>query len=278
MQGGFQVAMTCDVCAGSGQTVPKGGTCGTCHGDGAVRERKKVTIDIPGGVEDGMRLRVSGEGDAPATGRVAGEKVRGQKGDLYVHIRVAPDPKFGRNGADILFTAAIPLTTAVLGGEINVPTLDGDVKVRVPTGTGTGDKITLTGMGMSKIGSRRGTGDLRVEFKVQMPKYLSANQRTIIEMLADEMGDKSAKRVMNFGRSSDPPAGSGGSASKVPGESSKEADSKSTSKQGDHQNEGWMKSAWHSLTGQHDSMKEEPGQAKQDEEPKEEPKKASGSG
>lgn len=268
MQGGFQVVMTCDSCGGSGQTVPKGATCNTCHGDGAVREKKKVTVEIPGGVEDGMRLRVSGEGDAPALGRATGASPRGQKGDLFVHIRVAPDPKFGRNGADILFTAAIPLTTAVLGGEINVPTLDGDVKVRVPTGTGTGDKITLSGMGMSKIGGRRGaSGDLRVEFKVQMPKYLSANQRTIIEMLADEMGDKTAKRVMNFGRASDPAPGSSSTGSTA---------TDSSAQKDDHKNEGFLKSAWHSLTGQHDNLKE--AQVKQDEEPKEEPKKASGSG
>ncbi|KAF2094058.1 hypothetical protein NA57DRAFT_60706 [Rhizodiscina lignyota] len=269
MQGGFQVAMTCDVCGGSGQSVPKNGTCGTCHGDGAVRQRKSVTVEIPGGVEDGMRMRVSGEGDAPATGRVAGENVKGQKGDLYVHIRVAPDPKFGRNGADILYTAAIPLTTAILGGEIQVPTLDGDVRVRVPTGTGTGEKITLTGMGMTKIGNRRGaTGDLRVEFKVQMPKYLSANQRTIIEMLADEMGDKTAKRVMNLGKHSDT---SSSSSSKDSGKSTDTA-----TKEGDHKNESFLKNAWHTLTGQHDNIKDEPG--KQNDEPKEEPKKASGSG
>lgn len=193
-------------------------------------------------------------------GRATTEHARGQSGDLFVHIRVAPDPKFGRSGADILYTAAIPLTTAALGGEINVPTLDGDVRVRVPTGTGTGDKITLTGMGMSRIGGRRGaTGDLRVEFKVQMPKYLSANQRTIMELLAEEMGDKTAKRVMVK------PTASGSA----------------TSEQ-DHKNEGFLKSAWHTLTGQHNNTNEDTQQTKQDpkqdNEPKEEPKKASGSG
>jgi len=198
MQQGFQMASTCETCGGQGIVIPKGSECGSCSGNGVIRQRKSVQVDIPGGVEDGMRLRVSQEGDAPPTGQSANPKVRSQRGDLYVFIRVAPDSRFSRNGADVLYTASIPLTTALLGGEVNVPTLDGEVKVKVATGTGTGDKITMGGMGMKRLGGRGpASGDLRVEFKVIMPKYLSANQRTILEMLADEMGDKTAKRIMN---------------------------------------------------------------------------------
>lgn len=201
MQAGFQMASTCDACGGQGVVIPRGGECGSCNGNGVVRERKKVKVDIPGGVEDSMRLRLAGDGDAAATGTAANPGARSQPGDLYVFIRVAPDSKFSRSGADILYTASIPLTTATLGGEVKIPTLDGEVKVKVATGTGTGDKITLSGMGMRKLGGRRGaTGDLRVEFKVSMPKYLTTNQRTILEMLADELGDQTAKRVMNVGR------------------------------------------------------------------------------
>jgi len=201
VQAGFQMASTCDACGGQGVAIPRGGECGTCKGNGAVRERKTVSIDIPGGVEDGMRLRVAGEGDAPPTGAAANPGARTSKGDLYVFIRVAQDSKFGRSGADVLYTASIPLTTAALGGEVKVPTLDGEVKLKVATGTTTGDKVTLGGMGMPKLGSRRdAAGELRVEFKVAMPKYLSANQRTILEMLADELNDPNAKRVMNLGR------------------------------------------------------------------------------
>ena len=201
MQQGFQMASTCETCGGQGVVTPKGSECGTCTGNGVVRQRKSVQVDIPGGVEDGMRLRVSGEGDAPATGVAANPNARAQSGDLYVFIRVAPDSRFGRNGADILYTATIQLTTAVLGGEVTVPTLDGEVKVKVATGTGTGDKIVLPGRGMKRLGARGpAAGDLRVDFKVQMPKYLNTNQRTILEMLADEMGDKSAKRIMNLGQ------------------------------------------------------------------------------
>ncbi|KAL1976933.1 hypothetical protein VTN31DRAFT_3215 [Thermomyces dupontii] len=226
MQGGFQMASTCDACGGSGMVVPRGSQCGTCNGQGVVRERKTVHIDIPGGVEDGMRLRVAGEGDAPPTGAAATPGMRTQRGDLYVSIRVAPDHRFSRSGSDILYTASIPLTTALLGGEVTVPTLDGEVKVKVNTGTGTGDRITLPGMGMKKLGGRGrgGSGDLRVEFKVQMPKYLTSNQRTILEVLADEMGDKTAKRIMNVGKDSTP---------------SGDSDSQKS--------EGFLKSAWHRL-------------------------------
>lgn len=201
--GGFQMASTCSACGGQGMTIPSGGECRTCSGNGVVREHKTVSVDIPSGIEDGMRLKLDQEGDAPATGQAANPNSPSMHGDLYVLVRVATDPKFNRSGSDILYTATIPLTTALLGGEVMIPTLDGDVKIKVATGTGTGDKMTLGGKGMRKLEGRRGgNGDLKVIFKVSMPKYLSANQRTIIEMLADEMGDKSAKRIMNVGRAS----------------------------------------------------------------------------
>lgn len=204
IQGGFQIAATCDACSGTGLNVPIGSECGSCHGNGVVRDRKTVQVDIPGGVEDGMRMRVVGEGDAPPSGTSASPGTRTKPGDLYVSIRVAPDYRFSRSGSDILYTASVPLTTALLGGETTVPTLDGDVKVKVGTGTGTGDRITLSGRGMKKLGARGRSfnpmGDLKVEFKVAMPKYLTSNQRTILEVLADEMGDNTAKRVMNIGK------------------------------------------------------------------------------
>ncbi|KAF9893778.1 hypothetical protein FE257_009948 [Aspergillus nanangensis] len=232
MQGGFQVAATCDACGGAGLMVPRGSECGSCNGNGVIRDRKTIKVDIPGGVEDGMRLRVAGEGDAPPTGTNATPGSRTQRGDLYVSIRVAPDHRFSRSGSDILYTASLPLPTALLGGEVTVPTLDGEVKIKVGTGTGTGDRITLSGMGMKKLGGRaRGfnpTGDLKVEFKVAMPKSLSANQRTILEVLADEMGDKTARRVMDVGKDS-PPAGT------------------DSTTPGDPKNEGFLKSAWHKL-------------------------------
>ncbi|KAL9634231.1 MAG: hypothetical protein Q9204_003082 [Flavoplaca sp. TL-2023a] len=268
VQAGFQMASTCDACGGQGVAVPRGAECNTCSGSGIVRERKTVNVDIPGGVEDGMRLRVSGEGDAAPTGTAANPSTRSSPGDLYVFIRVAPDSKFGRSGADVLYTASIPLTTAVLGGDVTIPTLSSEVKIKVKTGTGTGDKVTLGGMGMPKLGGRgTAAGDLRVEFKVAMPKYLSANQRTILEMLADELHDKTAKRMMNVG------------STRTPSNSAQPAASPATADV--HRNEGFLKAAWHKLTHQHDesahgSSQSSPEAPKKDE--TEEPKKAAGSG
>ena len=196
-QGGFQMASTCGACGGTGSSIPRGSECKTCSGDGVVRQRQTINVDIPAGVEDGMRLRVDGAGDAPPTGQVADGEIRAKRGDLYVFIRVASDPKFRRAGSDILYTASIPLTTAILGGEVAIPTLNGEVKVKVATGTNTGDRITLSGMGMKKLHARGGYGDLKVEYRVNMPKYLSGNQRVLAEMLADEMHDNTAKRIMN---------------------------------------------------------------------------------
>ncbi|KAF2763226.1 hypothetical protein EJ05DRAFT_460028 [Pseudovirgaria hyperparasitica] len=267
--GGFQMASTCSTCSGAGVQTPPGAECRTCHGQGAIREKRTVSVDIPGGIEDGMRLRVTGEGDAPLTGQSADPNIQSTKGDLYVLIRVTPDPKFKRQGSDIMYTASVPLTTAILGGEWNVPTLDGEVKIKVPTGTSAGDKIVLGGMGMKKLqGRKNANGDLRVEFKIQMPKYLSANQRTILEMLADEMGDKTAKRVMNLNRSAP-------STSDV---DEKSKPSQSTPKESSHENEGFFKSAWHNLTGQHKDLHKEQNSKETTEDDNETPKKASGSG
>lgn len=200
--GGFQVQATCMACEGTGSTYPSGSNCRSCSGSGVKRENKTIEIDIPGGIEDGMRLRIDGEGDAPLRDSDSrGSDIRSHRGDLYVIVRVAADPKFKRSGSDILYTASIPLTTALLGGEITVPTLDSQVQVKVATGTNTGDKTMLSGLGMKKLDARRaGNGDLVVEYKVKMPKYLTPNQRVILEMLADEFGDKSAKRIMNIGK------------------------------------------------------------------------------
>ncbi|KAM7195668.1 DnaJ 1, mitochondrial [Naviculisporaceae sp. PSN 640] len=255
MAGGFQMASTCGTCGGSGVAIPRGSECRTCGGDGVTRDRKTVSVDIPAGITDGMRLRVSGEGDAAPTGRAADPNARSISGDLYVFVKVAKDPKYNLAGSDVLYTASIPLTTAILGGEIAVPTLEGDVKIRVATGTNTGDKITLSGKGLPKLGGRRGgRGDFQVDFRVAMPRHLTANQRTIVEMLADEMGDNMAKRVMGLKNKS---TSSGTSAS-------------AAAEENNHKSEGFLKSIWHNLTGEHDKLNEQ--------DKKNDDKKDSGSG
>ncbi|KAI1381906.1 hypothetical protein F4677DRAFT_400167 [Hypoxylon crocopeplum] len=265
MTGGFQMASTCSSCKGSGHVAPKGSDCRTCSGNGVVRERKTLVVDIPAGIEDGMKLRLDGQGDAPVTGGTMDSNARTARGDLYVFVRVASDPKFKRAGSDILYTASIPLTTAMLGGEVMIPTLDGQVNVKVATGTNTGDKVTLAGMGMKKLGARRSNlGDLKVEFRVAMPKYLSANQRTIVEMLADEMGDKTAKRIMNVKM-----PGSDGSS---PREATKDDDPDT------HRNEGFLKSIWRNLTHHPAHQKPEEQASTGEKKPGEQSKKQSDSG
>ncbi|KAF3941458.1 hypothetical protein ABW19_dt0209276 [Dactylella cylindrospora] len=169
-QGGFQMASTCGTCGGSGIVTPKGSDCGTCSGVGVLRDRKTVRVDIPAGVEDGMRLRIKSEGDAPVVEGGAQPGARLHRGDLFVHVRIQAHPNFSRAGADVLYTATIPVTTAMLGGKIKIPTLKGDVELNIPSGTATGDRITIAGKGMSKLGRKGSYGDLRVEFKVSLPK------------------------------------------------------------------------------------------------------------
>ena len=125
MQGGFQMISDCATCGGTGTSIPRGGACGTCKGAGAVRKAKTITVDIPGGVEDGMRLDLENEGNYPPTGQSSNPRARAEKGSLHIFIRVTADTKFARSGSDILYKATIPLTTAILGGEITIPTLDG---------------------------------------------------------------------------------------------------------------------------------------------------------
>ena len=127
IRGGFQMAATCESCAGQGVFTPPGSECGACEGHGVTTETRTLGIDIPAGVEDGMRLRVSGEGDAPPSGSASTDADRPPKtkrGDLFVRITVEPHPHFGRKGSDILYSSTIPVTTALLGGVVKVPTLE----------------------------------------------------------------------------------------------------------------------------------------------------------
>lgn len=179
IQSGFQMASTCAECGGTGTTVPKGSQCGDCNGLGKVRVRKPVKVEIPAGIEDGMSVRVSGAGDAPTSGS-------GTPGDLLVRINVAASKVFRRQGVNIHHDARIPLHTALLGGKVRVPTLDGEVDVRVPGGTQQGQEYVLKGRGVPALyGGEK--GDLFVSFAIQIPRSLTARQRQIIQQYADDI-------------------------------------------------------------------------------------------
>lgn len=176
---GFRMASTCQVCRGVGSVVPQGGNCASCDGLGKVRQQKSVVVNVPAGVEDGMGIRVSGAGDAPISGR-------GQPGDLIVRVRVLASKLFRRQGINIYHDARIPLHTALLGGRLRVPTLDGEVDVRVPAGTQQGEEMILKGHGLNRVMGHE-KGDLFVTFSVQLPRSLTARQREILQQYADDV-------------------------------------------------------------------------------------------
>ncbi|MGH9444224.1 MAG: molecular chaperone DnaJ [Terriglobia bacterium] len=179
-QGFFTLSQTCPHCRGQGQIIRE--ACPVCHGEGRKREERVVTLKIPGGVEDGTRLRVRGEGEAGVLG--------GGAGDLYVVLRVREHPYFERQGSDLYCTIPISLTQAVLGAEIKVPTLKGLEKLRVPEGTQPNTVFRLRGLGVTEV-ERRGHGDLYVKVQVVVPTQLNREQRRLLESLS------SATRVDN---------------------------------------------------------------------------------
>ncbi|KAJ3311473.1 hypothetical protein HDU76_003115, partial [Blyttiomyces sp. JEL0837] len=128
MRGGFHMSATCGSCGGSGQHIPPNSQCRKCDGIGRVQELKTVTVTIPAGVDNGMKVRLARKGDVPLEGD-------GPAGDLYVLLEVDPHPVFKRDGSDILVNATVPLQMAILGGTIRVPTIDGDVELKIPPGT-----------------------------------------------------------------------------------------------------------------------------------------------
>jgi molecular chaperone DnaJ len=174
--GFFTIERTCPSCQGAGQVVRD--PCKTCGGAGRVHREKTLNVAIPGGVEDGTRIRLAGEGEAGLRG--------GPSGDLYIFLSVAPHPLFQRDGANVLCRVPIPLTTAALGGTIEVPTIDGQrAKVAIPSGTSSGQQFRLKGKGMSVLRSAA-RGDMFVQAFVETPQNLTARQKELLEEFARE--------------------------------------------------------------------------------------------
>ncbi|KAK9466169.1 hypothetical protein V1512DRAFT_209252 [Lipomyces arxii] len=193
--GGFSIGTTCSTCNGSGTYADPKHACSTCHGEGVAKTRRTTSVDIPAGIETGMRLRVTGEGDAPPI--TTDKNTRVHRGDLYVRIRVEPHKDFTRDGANLMYTASIPMTTASLGGRVKIPTLDGEADLNVPAATQPGTVVTMTGKGLPVLQSRNRFGDMRVTFKVNTLRPTTTDQRELLEQLADAFNDKSARRTAN---------------------------------------------------------------------------------
>ncbi|HKR15032.1 MAG TPA: molecular chaperone DnaJ [Pyrinomonadaceae bacterium] len=186
-QGFFSVARTCHVCRGIGRVVKN--PCTECKGQGRVEREKQMEVKIPAGVETGSRLRVPGEGEAGTQG--------GPAGDLYVVIHVAEHDQFERQGANLYEAVPISFAQAALGAELMVKTLDGQEKLKVPTGTQTGTVFRLRGKGMPALGGR-GKGDLFVSVTVITPTSLTREQRKLLEQLAEvESKDLTDKSIVD---------------------------------------------------------------------------------
>lgn len=178
-QGFFTMERTCAACQGRGQVIPK--PCKSCRGAGQVREDKKLSVKIPAGVETGMRIRLSGEGEPGLKG--------GPKGDLYIFVNVEDHDLFERDGHNLYCHTPVPMVTAALGGEVEVPTIDGGrARVTIPEGAQTGRKLRLRGKGMPSLRGNAQTGDLYIEMFVETPRNLSARQKELLKEFCDCSG------------------------------------------------------------------------------------------
>lgn len=192
--GFFQVERTCPRCGGSGQMIAE--PCNTCHGHGQVRKTRTLNLKVPAGVDDGSRIRLTGEGDAGQRG--------GPRGDLYVFLSVQLHELFERDNLDLLCTVPVPMTVAALGGEIEAPCLvsqacDGQCKapVHVPAGAQTGKTVRIKGKGMPHLNGKN-RGDLVVELFVETPTDLTPRQKELMQELAASFGDSQNPRNSSF--------------------------------------------------------------------------------
>jgi len=186
-RGFFNIAQTCPRCRGAGQTIEK--PCHTCHGDGRVEKTAKIKIKIPAGVEDGTRLRSTGQGEGGARG--------GPAGDLYVVLHVEAHEIFERDGRDLFCTVPISFAKAALGGEIKVPTLEGSAALKVPAGTATGKVFRLKGKGLPEVHGR-GVGDLHVKLYVEVPTRLNMDQKHKLQAFADSCDEDTHPEESSF--------------------------------------------------------------------------------
>lgn len=176
--GQMVTATPCNRCQGTGETVSS--PCPDCRGQGRRNEERTLTINVPAGVDNGATLRVTGSGAAALRG--------GPAGDLYVHLRVASDPRFDRSGNDLVATVHVSFTQAALGTELEIETLDGTSQIEVPAGTQSGKIIRLGGLGVPKLRAR-GRGDLLVHVVVDTPTKLSKEEEDLVRQLAELRGE-----------------------------------------------------------------------------------------
>ncbi|MEJ5928940.1 molecular chaperone DnaJ [Corynebacterium sp. H128] len=172
--GNVMTTRPCHVCQGTGEVIPD--PCEKCHGDGRVKSRKDLTVSIPAGISDGMRIRMAGRGEVGPGG--------GPAGDLYVEISVAPHPMFIREGDNLHVTAKVPMIDAALGAQVQLEGLDGNpIDITIPAGSQPGQQIHVTGAGMPVLRSETTHGDLIAHVDVQIPTDLDSHTREALEKL-----------------------------------------------------------------------------------------------
>lgn len=186
-RGFFQVSQTCPRCRGAGQIIEK--PCRVCGGEGRVERQSRIKLNIPAGIDDGSRLRSSGNGEAGSRG--------GPPGDLYVVMHIKEHPVFQREDDNLFCEVPIPFTLAALGGEIAVPTLEGKANVKVPAGTQGGQVFKLRGKGILNVNGR-GRGDLLARLLVEVPTRLGAEQRQKLEEFAGLCGEENTPLHKSF--------------------------------------------------------------------------------
>jgi len=186
-QGFFTVERTCPTCSGMGQTIKD--PCTTCHGQGRVEKEKSLSVNIPAGVETGTRIRLAGEGEAGLRG--------GPTGDLYIFIEVQDHALFERESTNLYCRVPVSIATAALGGEIEVPTIDGGrSRVKVPEGSQSGRQMRLRGKGMPALRGA-GVGDMFIELAVETPVKLTARQREILKEF-DQLSEENNPQGSSF--------------------------------------------------------------------------------
>ena len=186
-RGFFQVAQPCPRCHGAGQMFDH--PCKVCRGDGRAETTTRIKLKIPAGIEDGSRLRSGGNGEAGVRGAASG--------DLYVVVHIREHAVFARDGDDLFCEMPVSFVTAALGGEINVPTLEGKASIKVPAGTQNGTVFKLLGKGMPHLRGS-GQGQLLVRAVVEVPTKLTAGQREKLEEFAESCGDQNAPMTRSF--------------------------------------------------------------------------------
>jgi molecular chaperone DnaJ len=187
-QGFFTIERTCPACQGRGEMIDD--PCGSCQGAGRVMKERTLSVDIPAGVEDGTRIRLAGEGEAGMRG--------GPSGDLYIFLLIKPHEFFQRDGADIFCKVPISMTAAALGGQIEVPTVEGvPTRVKIPEGSETGKQFRVKGKGMPVLRSNV-SGDMYIQVEVETPKNLTRRQRELLEEFDRESHKETSPESAGF--------------------------------------------------------------------------------